>query len=115
MKNSFKIKHKVPIYIPLAIINTYAILKTGFIKKGGDEFESFLLINPFFRFDENINKYGYAKAFGYIDIDESLKEKDPLKNQLFELENYIESGSKIPLESSRIVFFVFNSSFKSII
>lgn len=103
MKNSFQIKHKVPIYIPIAIINTYAILKTGFIKKGGDEFESFLLINPFFRFDENINKYGYAKAFGYIDIDESLKEKDPLKNQLFKLENYIESGSKIPLESSRIV------------
>lgn len=103
MKNSFQIKHKVPIYIPIAIINTYAILKTGFIKKGGDEFESFLLINPFFRFDENINKYGYARAFGYIDIDESLKEKDPLKNQLSKLENYIESGSKIPLESSRIV------------
>ena len=103
MKNSFQIKHKVPIYIPLAIINTYAILKTGFIKKGGDEFESFLLINPFFKFDENINKYGYAKAFGYIDIDESLKEKDPLKNQLSKLENYIESGSKVLLESSRIV------------
>ncbi len=103
MKNSFQIKHKIPIYLPIAIINTYAILKTGFIKKGGDEFESFLLINPFFKFDENVNKYGYAKAFGYIDIDESLKEKDPLKNQLSKLENYIESGSKIPLESSRIV------------
>ena len=103
MKNSFQIKHKVPIYIPIAVINTYAILKTGFIKKGGDEFESPLLINPFFRFDENVNKYGYAKAFGYIDIDESLKEKDPLKNQLSKLESYIESGSKSPLESSRIV------------
>ncbi len=103
MKSSFQVKHKVPIYIPIAIINTYAILKTGFIKKGGDEFESFLLINPFFKFDEIVNKYGYAKAFGYINIDESLKEKDPLKNQLSNLENYIESGSKSLLESSRIV------------
>lgn len=103
MKNSFQIKHKVPIYIPIAIMSTYAILKTGFIRKGGDEFESFLLVNPFFRFDEIVNKYGYAKAFGYIDIAESLKEKDPLKNQLSNLENLIESGSKTLLEFSRIV------------
>jgi len=103
MKNSFQIKHKVPIYIPIAIMNTYAILKTGFIRKGGDEFESFLLINPFFRFDETVNRYSYAKAFGYIDIAETLKEKNPLKNQLSILENLIESGSKTLLESSRIV------------
>ncbi|HEC36730.1 hypothetical protein LCGC14_1046810 [marine sediment metagenome] len=103
MKNSFQIKHKVPIYIPIAIMSTYAILKTGFIRKGGDEFESFLLVNPFFRFDKTVNKFSYAKAFGYIDIAETLKEKNPLKNQLSDLENLIESGSKTLLDSSRIV------------
>ena len=102
MKDSFQIKNKVPIYIPIAIMSTYAILKTGFIRKGGDEFESFLLVNPFFRFDETVNKYSYAKAFGYIDIAETLKEKNPLKNQLADLENLIESGSKTLLSPSRI-------------
>jgi len=103
LKNSFQIKQKIPIYIPIAVMSTYAILKTGFIRKGGDEFESFLLVNPFFRFDETVNNYGYAKAFGYIDIDEALKEKNPLKNQLSNLENFIEFGEKSLLESSRIV------------
>ncbi len=94
LKSDYAVKRIIPINIPIAAINAYAILKKGFIKKGGDEFESFLLVNPYFKFDPLINKYGYANAFSYLDIEGSLKENDPMKNQLRTIESKIESGAK---------------------
>ncbi|MFX0135432.1 MAG: hypothetical protein ACFFDN_17445 [Candidatus Hodarchaeota archaeon] len=94
LKSDYSVKSKIPINIPIAALSVYAILKKGFIKKGGDEFESFLLVNPYFKFDPVINNYGYANAFSYIDIEESLKENDPMKNQLRSIESKIESGVK---------------------
>lgn len=103
LKSDYIVKNKIPLYIPMAAINAYAILKKGFIKKGGDEFESFLLVNPYFKFDSIINHYGYANAFSYIDIEESLKENDPLKIQLHSIESIIESGSKDKINQNLIL------------
>jgi len=103
LKKVYNIKKKIQIYIPIAILNTYAILKTGLIRKGGDEFESLLLVNPYFRFDPTINNYGYAKAFGYIDIAETLKDKDVMKGQLAIIDDIIESDSKKNLQVSAYV------------
>jgi len=102
-KEDFLVKTRIFIYIPIAAINTYAILKKGFIKKGGDEFEAFLLVNPFFRFDQSINNYGYAKAFSYIDIEQALKENDPLKKEIANIENIIESETKNKLTQKRVL------------
>jgi len=94
LKSDYIVKNKIPLYIPMAAINAYAILKKGFIKKGGDEFESFLLVNPYFKFDPTINHYGYANAFSYIDIEGTLKENNPMRIQLRSIEDILESGSK---------------------
>ena len=94
LKSDYNVKSKIPLYIPMAAINAYAILKKGFIKKGGDEFESFLLVNPYFKFDPTINQYGYANAFSYIDIEGTLKQNDPMRTQLRSIEGILESGSK---------------------
>lgn len=98
LKRTYNVKNRIQIYLPIAILNTYAILKTGLIRKGGDEFESILLINPYFRFDPTINNYGYAKAFGYIDIAETLKEKDIMKGQLALIDEKVESEAKSPIK-----------------
>ena len=94
LNSIYNIRSKIQLLIPVAATYVYAILKTGFIRKAGDEFESFLVVNPYFRNDPFIDRYGYPRAFGYIDIAESLKEKDPLKNQLAILENIIDSEEK---------------------
>lgn len=103
LKSDYIVKSKIPLYIPIATINAYAILKKGFIKKGGDEFESFLLVNPYFKLDPIIRHYGYANAFSYIDIEETLKENDPLKIQLRSIESIIESGSKDKINQKLIL------------
>lgn len=103
LKSDYIVKSKIPLYIPIATINAYAILKKGFIKKGGDEFESFLLVNPYFKLDPIICHYGYANAFSYIDIEETLKENDPLKIQLHSIESIIESGSKDKINQNLIL------------
>lgn len=91
---SFQIKNSLFFYYPIASLNVYAILKKGFIRKGGDEFESFLLVNPFFRLDQRINSYEYPKAFGFIDIEKKLKEKDILSQNLNFIEDIMENGNK---------------------
>ena len=103
LKSDYNVKNKILLHIPIAAINAYAILKKGFIKKGGDEFESFLLVNPYFKFDSIISHYGYANAFSYIDIEETLKENDPLKIQLRSIESIIESGSKDKISQNLIL------------
>jgi len=94
LNSIYNIRSKIQLLIPVAATYVYAILKTGFIRKAGDEFESFLVVNPYFRNDPFIDRYGYPRAFGYIDIAESLKETNPLKNQLAILENIIDSEEK---------------------
>ncbi len=100
IKSSFEIKNKMELYIPIAVINTYAIMRSGVIRKAGEDFESILLVNPYFRLDPEVNNYGYAKAFGYIDIEESLKETDPLKTKLDTIDGIIESGSQTTAKSN---------------
>lgn len=100
IKGTFQVKKSIPLYIPVAAMNTYAILKKG---KGGDEFESFLMLNPYFKFDPQIDNYGYPKSFGYLDIAESLNERDQIRVQLDTLENIIETGSKKAINDKFVV------------
>ena len=103
LSNLYKIESHQLLYIPIAVINTYAILKKGFIRKGGDEFESYLLINPFFKLNREIDHFGYPKAFSYIDIEEKLKEKDLIHQSLNLITNVIESDSTQQIQDNGIV------------
>ncbi|MHA1522536.1 MAG: hypothetical protein ACTSRK_20400 [Promethearchaeota archaeon] len=110
LKNEFDVKNSKLVYIPIAVLNLFAVLKKGFIKKSGDEFESNAYINPLFRLDERINNYGYPRAFSYIDFEDKLKENDIIKQNLTNVENMIETLELTQIPEDSLVIPIISST-----
>ena len=92
LKDSFHVKNKFHVYLPLAVIASYSILTKGFLwMKAGEEFESYLFVNETFNIDRSIEEGGYAKGLTYLDL--GLKEKDVKKIKLDEIVGMYEQAT----------------------
>jgi len=110
LKNDFDVKNSKLVYIPFAVLTLFAVLKKGFIRKSGDEFESIAYINPLFRLDRSVNNYGYPRAFSYIDFEDKLKENDLIKQNLTQVETMIESLEPTQIPGDALVVPIISSA-----